>query len=237
MKILTRSVRALAIFSVVVSSPHSKLHADFTTFLDRAAFEAESGPTELEGFENATPDIQDISRTISFARFDVAYNHTPDPLGNTPRSGFGVGRESDLPFVGPPTEGLQFLVTEFGSSATPTSVDFLFTNPVTAFATDLNGLDGFDLSYSTDTGESGLAFLRAAQSENTQFWGFVSSTPVERVTFIADRASVGRDGVAFDNILITAVPEPSAVLLLGGAVTFLCLRRSERNCKTRNSRT
>ncbi|MBA4106491.1 MAG: hypothetical protein C0485_12100 [Pirellula sp.] len=80
------------------------------------------------------------------------------------------------------------------------------------------------LTFSTDTGDTGVAATAPAGSDNEQFFGVVSA-PFNSVTFTRTELA---DGVVFDEMYydLFAVPEPGATFLAGVAtVGLVALRR------------
>ncbi|WP_146399339.1 hypothetical protein [Pseudobythopirellula maris] len=170
-----------------------------TVFTDRIMFEAASGPLMIEGFEGATLFETSGSAMLDLGIVSVAYEGER-PFGVLDIVGFVPG--STTTEVGP-TEGQRYLLATFA-----TSVTFVFEELVFEFGTDLKDVES-TINYLTSSGESGVAGVQMDDGV-VQFFGFRSDTGFSSIRFTNDKDG---DGMIFDHVVFTGVPEPSTAFL------------------------
>lgn len=122
-----------------------------------------------------------------------------------------------------PTDGVQGVFF-----ATPDTITFSFSAPVTAFGIDVSGLGtagATDFSGSLSNGASATFFSNYfGNNVGSLFVGFVDKSGFSSVTFSGTQ---GDDGIYFDRMQIAAVPEPEsyAMLMAGLGLMGLIARR------------
>jgi len=183
-------------------------------FADSAQFHAALAvPPSFEGFEGLL----------------VPLGTSPIPVGDLtatggPASHIGI---SDTPVNGlHPTEGSNFLFWD--ALVTDATITFVFESPIRAFGVEFNdALDGLGgvLSLETETGVSFPSFLSGTfPSGDEQFVGIIADAPFLELTLTN---SSGTDGVAFDALSYSPIPEPTTHLLsLLGTLGLALVRNS-----------
>ena len=184
--------------------------AAIITFDSRATWAAAiGGVTGGEDFESFASDT-------SFDGSSVALSSGMS-IGTLVASG-GVDNKIDVtPLESPETDGngtanARVFNGQFGSTTTP----FInFGTPVSAFGADFMNLNDAILRSEVElyNGATLLTTLTPSiePSGTFRFWGFTSDSPVTQIRF----TRVDNDVYGIDNIEISAVPEPSTLLLLG----------------------
>ena len=123
----------------------------------------------------------------------------------------------------------------WGAFASNQNVTFSFDSPITAFGTMITdaldgGLPGAQLLLSTNGGDNSVVASGALQTGNEIFFGLVGAAPFTQLTFTVTQMPSTGDGLGFDEVRLTAVPEPSTagLVLLGLGLSMLAARRCRR---------
>ncbi len=211
------------------------VRADFFVFGNRATWSADANPNGSEDFNNFTVNTQ-------FRTQPVAVNNMliTGVVGNSGADTniISVTRDSTSSLY--ELDSTPFLL---GDVEDAQEINLQFTNPVSAWGADFRGIANtngpiprrtliqiFDtnnvLQYSHTPVAGGMDFR--------QFIGFTSTTtPIGRIVFTDPviRAGANFDVFAVDNIqfTVTAVPEPSSLMLLGMLTTGLATWMRRRN--------
>lgn len=212
-------MRPIAICSFLLALASGLSVNGATLFTSEASFLSNAGPVELDSFETQPATAPHPSPGFA------ARSSGPWTITNSTDT-------ADLAFfnqpaaVGHATHGVNYL-TWYGQTSS-NSVTFAFSTTVIAFG--INIVDyGYPshatpLTFSTDTGEAGVAAMAPADSDNEQFFGIVSA-PFNSITFSRTELA---DGVIFDEMYydLYAVPEPGTACLAGlAAMGLAALRR------------
>lgn len=183
------------------------------SFTSEADFLAAVGgaPLTVESFESSLGRVGD---TISYAGSSVTCNGTnycADFFGET----------NLLPTLG--VNGVRI--------GAPDTITFSFSAPVKAFGIDVRGLGTTGATNFTGVLSNGAAttFFSSytGSDDGSLFVGFVDAAGFTSVTFSGTAAG---DGIYFDRMQTSAVPEPSELALVFGglAVVAASARRSRR---------
>ncbi len=213
--------KALGLFmGLFLFTGTAPVHAGFTYFSDRGAFDAANPGTVLEDFEDATSNTvvsgpQDqFSDNAAFQPGDIIPNLRITAVGTFPDEFF-----VNINSYGPTT----VMTTNYGDDFA--RLDF-YEAPITAFGVDLSSF-GSSGDYTIRIyGTSGLFDTQVVSP--SAFFGFTSTEGVTRVELQAPLYET------FDNIAIggQAVPEPSSVVMLGlGGLGMLGYARARRTRK------
>jgi hypothetical protein len=198
--------------------------ATLITYSNRADFLAAlPGAGQFESFEDESVDVQNGSRTITTSTSQISF------VAGDPSAPFGVS-DVDVPGHRGPTDGTQYLEVDFLNSS---NVIFHFAQPLQAFGIDVvdkntNDLDGV-IGDNTINGA-----ITPGAPDNVQFWGVIATpdSAFTKVGFAGDGGSVPGELFALDNVVFSAVPEPSVLLLSIAAVfgcSFTSFRRHRSN--------
>ncbi len=207
------------LFSVLLLQPLGAVTIFVDSGFDRSAWTASVSGVTTDTF---TADIAQ-SDTLNFASGIQSIAVTP--LGS-PNHFVGSGRFSGTlrPAASVSTGYLTFTWT-FPVAVTAFGADFFSiggSRQVSVQGTFDGGLEAFDLR-ALFTGDGGL---------DQGFFGLTSTTPFSSITLIALGTSTNDaftvDNAAFGTANATAVPEPSTLVLFGGAAALFLFGRRRR---------
>ena len=194
---------------------------DYTTYTDRALFEAALATSTTEGFgTNSTIGVPDPLLygfgLASLTLDDFSLTATPLAIKIWKELYFGSHNTS----AGPDDDQFLFLDTDDGPVGSTTN--FLLNSPVTAFGFDYTGVFGHDTTFKVTIGSDPFEFELSLNDENKPlshlFWGVIGTTSFEKITLITDRdGGYGVDEVTFGS----AIPLPPAIWLFGSGLLAL----------------
>jgi hypothetical protein len=190
-----------------------------TLFTNEASFLASTGSLTLESFESlpSTNGIPGDSSLIQSGPLTITNSAGTDD--------FDVWGNEPFEYLHP-TDGAKCVV--WYANVPSTSFTFTFNTAINAFGVNIVGWayhlsDPTPLSFSTNSGENGIAAFRVVAPPYEQFFGIVGS-PFTAITFSRPHQNIA---ATVDEIYFgTAVPEPNASLLAGTmALSLAALRR------------
>lgn len=194
--------------------------AAITTYTDAAAFAAAAGPLSLETFNGVVGQPE--------------FRTSPLTVGDLTLQGFGPSQFDRNYIDQPPAQSSINDVdgTPFATVYTLSDNDFIsgltisFSHSVTAFGgTFADWNDSFLRGQISVLGQ--LVEPTVTIGNQVRFFGFVSDTPLNQLTFQAE--GIFGDSFGLDNVLSSsgAVPEPSAwaLMILGFGTAGAALRR------------
>lgn len=211
-------IQSISLAFAVVLAFASKCTLATITYNDEASFSEALGGTStvIESFEEPSTDTD--MTPLSFPTADIACD------GSTWCSDF-FGTSPLMPTDG--SQGVYF--------ATPDSITFTFSSPITAFAVDIGDLGtrgATDLSVTLSNGNSTTLLTEYTGSSYSQtFIGLIDDVEFTTITF---HGTVADDGIYFDRmqtaVVAAPVPEPeaSAMVITGLAVLGLFAYRRKR---------
>lgn len=208
MKHIPRLILALAVFAVFSGTAY----AVPVVFTSRAAFDAAT-----VGSARFTENFQSFTTDTSFRTVPVNVN------GNFTLQQVGPGELRNLIDVTTNGNVLADFSTDFGTR----TVDLRLTNSVFAFGADFIGASTNELVTIDLFLTTGELFASLPVTINTGFFGFVNTSPSERIGRINFRSRTDDPGPAneifqIDNVVgvtgttqVQPVPEPATMILLG----------------------
>lgn len=236
---LKRSIFAAVLAGAFVSAP---ANAFYTVYTDLAAWQLAAGATSLEDFSGATVGVSTSGfGPTAFNGFSLSAVSNGDRVGIATGTIAGnLGDDTPIPaaFVGQNFFGwgnAQGFLNGAGNVGPTTTLTFAAATP--AFGFDWFNTDKTDAySVSLDNGfpRVGPPFSGAGStSASSGFWGVVASAgevPISTITIKTYAYGGQISTIGFDNVRVSAVPEPDAVvLMLGGfALVSVCALRKRR---------
>lgn len=220
-------MKQLITLAVALAAAGAAQAATVNVFNNLAAWQAAAGPSTLEDFSGYAPDtsvlgaevLPGVTATTNMATLTVGG-------ANNDIRAFGVGTGSraagnanyQIDF-GPGYLAAAFDITAFESSLPPFN---LLAGAVGPGTVELTFADTDVASFLIDAGDG-----------SNIFFGFTSDTAVTRIRWLeALEASGLNEETALDNLRVgpraNTVPEPSSLLLAGGALALLARRRNRR---------
>ena len=174
--------------------------AGLLVFNDRDSWQAALGtantPYTFNGF---TADQSFATSTLNFGSFSLKSKGIP-PAGSNKI----VADSSDGTVNGTAFASMFLDKTR--------SVELDFTNPALAFGAEfLGNTMNFGVFLH---GDRAPVFI-AGPATSQQYFGVISTSPIDRIEFLYSGPQGGSDIVNFDDVGISSVPEPSSLMVLG----------------------
>ena len=198
----------------------------YTTYTDRALFEAALTSSMIEDFDSypiiGVPEPSPISDDFGLTSFTST---DPDDFFSLQAKPGAIKTWHELYFGSHnTTAGMidgKFLFLDTDDGPVGSTTDFLLNSPVTAFGFDYTGVYGHDATFKVTIGSKtfdNLVLNDDLAPSSHLFWGVIGTTSFDTVTLITDfDGGYGVDEVTFG----FAIPLPPAIWLFGSGLLAL----------------